>query len=309
MVDPEHASEALFPERVGDRLRAARLNAGLDLSDIASKTRVPLRHLTAIEAGDYSSFPSATYCVGFVKAYARAVGENEVTLANDLRAELGEVRQDPRADFYDVAEADPARLPTARLAWTALLILAILAGAYWGFRQWQLADPRDAAPPTTAGTPIAPTAPAAPPPGPAAMQVVLTAKAPVWLRIYDRNDRVLLQKEMAAGERFAVPADADQPQIRTGRADLIAVSVGGRELAPLGPADRMIKDVPVSAAALLARAAAATAPPTSDERPSRPQSSADRPPAVQPNASAPTATVPPPVADSPAETSPPPAAP
>ena len=52
MVDTEAPDAALFPERVGDRLRSARVKGGLDLSDVATKTRVPLRHLQSIEMGD-----------------------------------------------------------------------------------------------------------------------------------------------------------------------------------------------------------------------------------------------------------------
>lgn len=261
MVEPEHADAALIPERVGDRLRAARMTAGLDLSDIATRTRVPLRHLTAIEQGDYSSFPSATYCIGFVKAYARAVGEDEAAATRDIRIELGEVRPDPR-QFYDAEDADPARLPTRKLAWTAFGILLILIAGYWAFRNYMVADPRDvllAPEQITAEPGPAPARTAPTPPSPAGT-VVLTAKETVWLRIYDAADKVLLQKEMAAGEIFTVPADANTPQIRTGRPELLTVTIDGREVAPLGPPEQTIKDVGVSAAALTARAPVAAPP-------------------------------------------------
>ena len=71
---------------------------------------------------------------------------------------------------------------------------------------------------------------------------------------------MLLEKEMAAGERFLVPADANNPQIRTGRADLILVTVGGKEVAALGPAEKTVKDVGISAAALAARPPAVPVP-------------------------------------------------
>ena len=72
----EATSDAMLPliERVGDRLRAARLSAGLSLEDIAEKTRIPLRHLDALERSDYAALPSFTYAAGFVRAFARALG-------------------------------------------------------------------------------------------------------------------------------------------------------------------------------------------------------------------------------------------
>lgn len=264
MVDPQEAEAALFPERVGDRLRAARAKAGLDLSDIATKTRVPLRHLQAIEAGDFSSFPSPTYCVGFVKAYARVVGEDEQELSRALRVELGDTRLDRRQAYYDAEGADPARLPSRTLAWTAAAVALLLAIGYGVWRtQWMDAPQvteaektaEAAAPPTDMSVP---TVPEVSPTG----VVVLTAREPVWIRIYDSADKVLFEKEMTAGERYTIPADASEPKIRTGRAELLSVTVDGREVAALGPPDQTIKDVGVSAVALAAREAPPPPPAT-----------------------------------------------
>ena len=58
---------------------------------------------------------------------------------------------------------------------------------------------------------------------------------------------------MAAGEQYSVPADAKGPQILTGRPDALTVTIDGAVVAPLGTGDRTIKDVGISAAALLAR--------------------------------------------------------
>jgi cytoskeleton protein RodZ len=266
VVDPQEAEAALFPERVGDRLRAARVKAGLDLSDIATKTRVPLRHLQAIEAGDFSSFPSPTYCVGFVKAYARAIGEDEQEFSHALRIELGDTRLDRRQAYYDAEGADPARLPSRTLAWTAAAAALLLAIGYGVWRTQLMDSPQvteaeqvtpPAPPPTDMSVPTAPEASPTSTPSPTGA-VVLTAREPVWIRVYDSADKVLFEKEMTAGEGYTVPADASNPRIRTGRAELLAVTIDGREVAPLGPPDRTIKDVGVSAAALAARPADTT---------------------------------------------------
>jgi cytoskeletal protein RodZ len=265
MVDTEVADGALFPERVGDRLRAARTKAGLDLSDIATKTRVPQRHLVAIEAGDYAALPAITYCIGFVRAYARAVGEDEVALAHDLRVELGQTPGDSRVDHADYDAADPASIPPKTLVWTAVGV-ALLVGL--GYGAWRggyfdgggaTAPTEEIAPTNVASTEAIPGTPAAAP-APATGQVLLTAKDAVWFRIYDKNDKVLFEGEKKAGESFAVPADAIEPMIRTGRADQIKVTVGGAEVAPLGRAESTVKDVGVSAASLSARPPVPAAP-------------------------------------------------
>lgn len=256
MVDTLEEEKALFPERAGDRLRAARTVAGMDLSDVASRTRIPLRHLQAIEAGDYSSFPSSTYCVGFVKAYARAVGEDEADLSRRVRIELGEDAHGYRTELQDYDDADPARIPSRTLAWTAAAAFLLVAAGYGVWRTQLMSGPEvgpiEAATNQSPAPDALPTKPAAIAPN-ATGEVALTAIEPVWVRIYDASDKVLFEKEMAKGERFVVPADADNPQIRTGRADLIAVTVNGSKVATLGPGERTIKDVGISAAALLAR--------------------------------------------------------
>jgi cytoskeleton protein RodZ len=263
MDEGEEAEAGLFPQSVGERLRILRESAKLDLNDIATRTRIPLRHLEAIERADYGSLPSQTYAMGFTRSYARALGADDVPLIASLREELG--REDPALrGKLPYEPADPSRVPSRLLAWTFAALALLLAIGYGVWRtQYYGADdvtpiasetageaaPADGVP--AAGNNMASSAPAA---APMTGDVVLTATAPVWLRIYDATKTRLLEKEMAAGESFTVPANANNPQILTGRPDALKVTVGGREVAPLGTAEKAIKDVGISAAALAARA-------------------------------------------------------
>lgn len=254
----------LFPEKVGEKLRDARLAQGLELSDIAARTRIPLRHLQAIETSDYSGLPSPTYAVGFVKSYARAIGADEVALARELRAETASTFAAREAyESYD--PADPVREPSSGLVWAGVIVAAILAVfliLWYGtdlFRSSGTAEPEPA--PTEIPVPAPQDAPS-----PAAAtgngQVTLTATEAVWLRIYDASGKRLFEKEMAAGERYDVPQDANGPMINLGRPESVRVTVNGSDVAPLGAPGRAIKDVPISAQALLARGSGA-APATS----------------------------------------------
>jgi transcriptional regulator with XRE-family HTH domain len=260
MIEAPPGGEA----RVGDRLRAAREAAALSLQDIAGRTRIPIRLLEALERGDYDALPSITYCTGFTRAYARAVGLDEVQMVTQMRHELDQSGEG-RADYYLPDDpADPARVPPRWLAWTTAVIALLLAGGY-GIWRMQINTP----PPqveTTAATPAPAARPAQgaaqPPPPPAGPgPVVLAATDTVWLRVYDEDRQTLLQKEMAKGETFTVPADARNPMILTGRPDALVVTVGGRPVPPLGTADRTVSDLPISAAALLARPAPSAPPP------------------------------------------------
>ncbi|MFS0772457.1 RodZ domain-containing protein [Sphingomonas sp. 1P08PE] len=244
------------PERVGDRLRKAREAQGLSLAEVGSRTRVPLRHLEAIESTDFALLPSPTYAVGFARAYARAVGLDDASVAHDVRGELAQV---PRAPEYEPYEtADLARVPSRGIAILGLglaVAILVLAGLYYAtdlFRPGAGGPAIVAAPPAvTAPVAVAP----APSPTPAAGPVTLTAgDNEVWLRVYDAANTTLYLGTLKPGESFEVPATADAPKINVGRPDQLRVAVGGTAIPPLGDGSRPIKDVAVDAAALLARA-------------------------------------------------------
>ncbi|WP_353208701.1 helix-turn-helix domain-containing protein [Sphingorhabdus sp.] len=75
-------------ELIGVRLNQARLMANLALQDIADRTKISLRFLSAIENDDFSALPGRVYIVGFTKAFARAVGLDEESLVTALREKM-----------------------------------------------------------------------------------------------------------------------------------------------------------------------------------------------------------------------------
>jgi cytoskeletal protein RodZ len=69
----------LLPEQTdvvefGDFLRHAREQRGLTLQQIARETRIPWRHLDALEHGNLAAVPSGMYRRAEIRAYADAVG-------------------------------------------------------------------------------------------------------------------------------------------------------------------------------------------------------------------------------------------
>ncbi len=262
--EPRLPETAQPPAGVGVALRAAREAKGLSLADVATRTRIPLRHLTAIEQADYTSLPSPTYAVGFAKGYARAVGADEVAVAQAVRAEVD--RAGPRVPEYVPYEAaDPARVPSRGVAIVGLglaLAILILGGLWYGTNIFHggIGDETTAAAPVAAPavtpvTPVAKPTPAAPTGG----QVVLTASDDVWMRVYDADNKTLYLGTMKPGESFTVPATAKDPMINVGRPDKLAVTLDGKPVPALGTGERAIKDVKVGGTAIAARLAGAPA--------------------------------------------------
>jgi cytoskeleton protein RodZ len=58
-------------DSTGTRLRKARLARGLSLGDVAEATRIRPEKLAALEADDFSQFPSQAYGRGFLNIYGK----------------------------------------------------------------------------------------------------------------------------------------------------------------------------------------------------------------------------------------------
>ena len=254
------------PFTVGARLAEARKAQSLELADIAARTRVPLRHLQAIEANDLTALPAIPYSVGFVRAFAQFLGLDAAAFAREFREEMsgGTVERVAPAPFEP---ADPARVPSRFLVSVAVVLALVLAGGYaiWRSGVFTGSDDGLTVASTAADTPapapvVARPAEAAPASAPVAGPVVLTALEPVWLRISDADGTRLLEKNMLVGETWQVPATATEPKILTGRPQALRVTVGNAVIPPLGAPERTIRDVSLKADALLARLAPPAAP-------------------------------------------------
>lgn len=240
---------------VGERLRAAREAKGISLQEVANTTRIPIRHLEYIEKGEWAALPAATYSVGFARSYATSVGLDPAEVGQELRQELGISRNhsaSPAASYYE--PADPARVPPRWVAIVAVVLIAVLIGGYLLWRNQTVGD--GSLEPQLVET----QAPVGQNPQPAQQQValtgpvVLTAIEDVWFRITEGNGGAKLYEGiLKAGQRYEVPANAAAPQIRTSRAQALRVTVGGSEIPPLGPPERLITEVSLRAADLAAR--------------------------------------------------------
>jgi len=106
-VDPLHAHETL-----GEALRAIRQEKGLTLPEVAERTRVRRSYLEAIEAMQLDALPSRPFTIGYIRAYATALGvdpdlaterfkSDEPVLEEALRAPVGMIdEKDPRVAAF-----------------------------------------------------------------------------------------------------------------------------------------------------------------------------------------------------------------
>lgn len=66
-----------MPESLGEKLRQAREDKGISISEVAEQTRIAGHYLEAIEQDDYRTLPGGIFNKGFVKSFAKYVGVDE----------------------------------------------------------------------------------------------------------------------------------------------------------------------------------------------------------------------------------------
>lgn len=236
---------------IGETLRAAREAQKLSLDDVANQTRIPLRHLEAIEASEWDKLPAPTYTIGFAKSYASAVGLDRNMVADSVREEMGSPR--PSAMSHEVFEPiDPARTMPRWLVIAAIAaIIVAVIGLTW--INEQSLRPDDA--PAEA---VAEDAPAAEESAAVAMApqpqaegpVTINAREAVWIQVSERGGRTLFQGELTNGQRYQVPTSATAPVLRTGKPEALQLMIGSTELPPVGPPATTVSNVSLLASDL-----------------------------------------------------------
>jgi cytoskeletal protein RodZ len=243
----EEPVEAGVPT-VGERLRAAREERGLNLEDIAAQTRIPQRHLESIETADWDKLPAPTYTIGFAKSYASAVGLDRTDIGDQLREEMGGQRF-ASSQSEVIEAADPARTMPKWLVISAVIAVIFLIVIMSVLNRRSLEQPSDTnSSPQVASAPAAPApAPrqqpvAAPPAASAQGPVVLTAIEPAWIQVTDQG-KTLFEGTLQPGQTYPVPPSASAPLLKAGKPEALKVTVGSAVAPPVGPPGKVASKV------------------------------------------------------------------
>ncbi len=243
------AVDTVAAGRVGQDLRLAREANGWTLEAVSEHLRIRLPYMQAIEDGRLADLPASAYAIGFVRAYAKALGLDQDEIARRFRAEGGEVNRKTELSF-------PAPVPERGVPALAVVavgaVLVIGAYAAWyrmsgdqrpGPEAVQIVPDRltplvaerpVASPPPAPATPppaiVAEDAPIAPPPdGPSVSpsqaaaaapppplpqtgsRIVVRARSESWIQVKDSRGQVLLNRVLRVGESWPVPARSGPP--------------------------------------------------------------------------------------------------
>jgi cytoskeleton protein RodZ len=85
-------------QEIGEILQAKRKEKGLSLEEIEQATKIRMRYLAAIEAGDLSALPGMVYARGFIKSYADYLGLDGHALLEQYGTESQASDSEPQAE-------------------------------------------------------------------------------------------------------------------------------------------------------------------------------------------------------------------
>ncbi|HFC96973.1 MAG TPA: hypothetical protein ENJ40_00745 [Thermosulfurimonas dismutans] len=116
---------------LGAYLREIRERQGLSLPEIAAETKISCRFLEAIEEERWEELPGEVYIVGYLRAYAEAVGLDP----GDVLARYRETRPQKGRDTlgHPSGEVSPSRKGWWVVVGVVLLVLALILLYLWKF--------------------------------------------------------------------------------------------------------------------------------------------------------------------------------
>ena len=118
---------------LGEKLRQAREERGISISEVAEQTRISSLYLKSIEDDNYKPLPGGIFNKGFVKAYAKYVGVDEQEALQDyarLLAQNEETFEDSIPRYRPEVLTDEARSASSLVPTVvfAVIILALMTG-------------------------------------------------------------------------------------------------------------------------------------------------------------------------------------
>ena len=135
-----HSGEAAF----GSDLRKAREQQGLAIESISDSTKVPAKHIRALESGSFADIPGGVFRRGFVRTYVSALGLEEIRWMrrfDEICRESG-LAGGTDSDWTQFAEnvknsrkSSPGRRAAKSTGYALLLTVVILA--IWCCWRWR----------------------------------------------------------------------------------------------------------------------------------------------------------------------------
>ena len=228
---------------LGTDLRTARERAGFSLPELATRTKIPMKSLRAIEDNDFDKVPPGIFLRSFIRTFAHEVGVDPTVAIAEYRAMTEPVAEaadelagdatvnqeiQPRSSAPDLSQSGPG--------WGYVAIAVGLLIALIGVNRYSARDQAEA---VTANATVASevstesTAPVATTGGGVLME--MRAQGPCWVKA-TVDGQFAFARLMQAGETETLTGQQDIT-VRVGDPSALSYSINGRPGQPLGAAN------------------------------------------------------------------------
>jgi len=217
---------------IGETLRDARTEAGIQFDDAERAIRIRVRYLDALENEEWDVLPGDAYVRGFLHTYADYLGLDGAALVDDYDREAVPMHTERPADvpFEPPRGLDGGNRTLRRLGWGAIFVAAALAALFivLGITGGSSGGPKKhhqhhhggnkqgASTKATTTTPAEAT-------------VSLTPTGTVWVCLVDQSGKPLVNGETLATGDTRGPFKAKSMQLTLGNGE-IQVTLNGKQV-------------------------------------------------------------------------------
>ena len=242
---------------IGETLRSERLRLGLDLNQVAERTKIGTRLLQAMEANDFDKLPGGVFTRSFVKQYARVLGLDEEAIgaefktienrheessafpAQGFRSQMDIAGVVPQNGGSRISSLDPkSRSRLVSAGWVVLAVL-VCAGSYYFLNHERVVAPVAPKESAVIQAPVE-TPPAAPNPPPSeakpapagVLQVLLKASEDSWISV-TADGRRQFEGILLANDSKQIDAN-ETVKVIAGNSGGLDIALNGKSIGPIG---------------------------------------------------------------------------
>jgi cytoskeleton protein RodZ len=117
----------------GANLRREREMRGVPLDEIAAATKISVRCLQALEAGEFSKLPGGIFTRSFIRAYAKYLGLDEETVMAEFQV-IAPPMEEADLSKLTPSQAKPPETKSRAFLLGPLIAVAVLVGGYGLYR-------------------------------------------------------------------------------------------------------------------------------------------------------------------------------
>lgn len=242
-VQEQQESCPLETAHIGAALKTARLEKGLDLSDVAGKLHINTEYLDGIERLDDTVLPSLGYVLGFVRTYALHLGMDAKEAVARYKTEIECPQNMGMRNRPHYVPKRSIRLPRGSFAAGMVLSCMMVVVTWYGWKTDANSTPVATPTVQTPNWGFEVSAPTQNDPD----MISLKAIGPSYVQVRDKDGVVLISRIMVPGEIFETKRQ-NGPLLSLRDAGAIELYIGGELIGPIGQKGEDAKNIPLASA-------------------------------------------------------------